>query len=61
MPDLAAFAYGCLHCRTGALSPVELAIHLEEHFLDGADRWLSAVLPRVVERRTDVAELPVSV
>ena len=61
MPDLAAFAYGCLHCQTGALSPVELAMHLEEHFLDGADRWLSAVLPRVVEATSQPEAVPVPV
>jgi hypothetical protein len=57
MPDLAAFCYGCPFCESGASSGIEWALHLEEHFLEGADRWFRAVLPRVVE--DPPAEVPV--
>jgi len=50
MSDRAAFLYGCPFCESGPSSAPELALHLEAHFLEGADRWLRAVLPRVVER-----------
>jgi hypothetical protein len=50
MPDLAAICYGCPFCESGASSGIDFALHLEEHFLEGADRWLRGVLPRVVEQ-----------
>ena len=60
MSDRAAFFYGCLFCEDGALSGVEFALHLEQHFLEGADRALRAVLPRVVEDpRAEAARVPV--